>query len=249
MSTTSEKAIELIRQARHVVAFTGAGISTEAGIPDFRSEGGLWEDEALLAQLSADGFLRDPAGFYRSAARMLAPMLAAEPTPAHHLLRQLEKRGKVVEVVTQNIDGLHQAAGSQIVYEVHGTYRTGRCVGCGARHAMADFYAQLAREEILLPQCAKCAAAIKPDIVLFGDLLPTSEWRAAMEAARACDLVLVLGSSLVVYPAADLPMIAVDAGAKLVIVNLEPTELDDRATAVVRGSLGEFARDALAALA
>lgn len=248
MSASLAQAIRLIGHAQRIVAFSGAGISTEAGIPDFRSQGGLWEDERLLALMSARGFARDPAGFYQASLQMLPTIHRAQPTAAHELLARLEAQGKLIAVVTQNIDGLHQAAGSQTVYEIHGTFRTGSCQTCRTRFEMNPFYVQLARGEIDLPQCAMCRAPLKPDVVLFGDLLPVEVWERAVAAVERCDLLLVLGSSLIVYPAAQLPQRALQHVARLVIVNREPTDYDQLADVVVRGQLSDFACQALAQL-
>lgn len=242
MNTQIEKAIALIRDSNRIVAFSGAGISTEAGIPDFRGKGGLWEDERLLRLMSADGFRRDPAAFYQAALRMLPNIHKAEPTAAHRLVAELEARGKLTAVITQNIDGLHQAAGSKTVYEIHGDFRTGHCISCRAAYEMAAFYDRIERGEIELPLCSKCLSPIKPDVVLFGDLLPFDVWDRAVEATRRCDLMLALGSSLVVYPANELPRIALNNGARLIIVNREATDYDAMADVVIRSQLGDFAR-------
>jgi len=241
MNTSIEQACALIREANRIVAFSGAGISTEAGIPDFRGKGGLWEDQKLLELMSAGGFRRDPAAFYRASLQTLPNIHRAAPTAAHHLVARLEAQGKLSAVVTQNIDGLHQAAGSQTVYEIHGAFRTGHCVDCRAAYEMSGFYGRIERGEIELPLCLECHSPIKPDVVLFGDLLPFDVWDRAVEASRRCDLMLVLGSSLVVYPAAELPKLAVMNGAKLIIVNREATDYDPMAGVVIRGSLGDFA--------
>lgn len=243
---TTHQAINLMRKANRIVALSGAGISTEAGIPDFRGAGGLWENTSLMRQLSLSGFKQDPEGFYRESMKLFATMGKAKPTPAHKLLVQLEEIGKLQAVVTQNIDGLHHAAGSQKVYELHGTYHTGHCPKCGARFEMADFYARIESGHLKVPLCPGCAKPIKPDVVLFEDMLPVGAWQGSVDAAARCDLMLVLGSSLVVYPAAELPMIATSSGAALVIVNNEETAYDGLASVVVRGSLGEFATRALA---
>ncbi|HMX29443.1 MAG TPA: Sir2 family NAD-dependent protein deacetylase, partial [Blastocatellia bacterium] len=173
------QAISLVRAAKRIVAFSGAGISTEAGIPDFRSEGGLWENAELMALMSAPGFRRDPAGFYRAALQLMPNLHRAEPTAAHGLLAELEARGKLTAVVTQNIDGLHQAAGSRVVHEIHGTFRTGHCLNCPARFEMAGFYERIERGELAAPCCAECGGPIKPDVVLFGDMLPFEVWGQA----------------------------------------------------------------------
>ncbi len=245
MTTAIEQSLNLIREAKNIVAFSGAGISTEAGIPDFRSKGGIWEDAALMELMTAPGFRRDPAGFYRASMQLMPNIHRAQPTAAHNLLALLEAQGKLKAVITQNIDGLHQAAGSQVVHEIHGSFRTGHCLQCRAGFVMRSFYEQLERGEISMPQCLKCQSPIKPDVVLFGDLLPFDVWNRSEVAVKQCDLMLALGSSLVVYPAAELPQTALANGAKLVIVNREETDYDDLADAVVRGELGDFASQAL----
>jgi NAD-dependent deacetylase len=247
MMVQTEQAISLIRESSRIVALSGAGISTEAGIPDFRGPGGMWEDPDLLNQLSASGFKHNPEGFYRASLKLFSTISRAEPTLAHRLLVRLEQLGKAMTVVTQNIDGLHRAAGSSKVYELHGTYRTGHCTKCGVGYEMAAIYLEIERGRVKVPICAACSAPIKPDVVLFEDLLPVDAWQGSVDAVDQCDLMLVLGSSLVVYPAAELPMMALAAGAKLVIVNLERTGYDRMAAVKVRAKLGEFAKTALAA--
>jgi NAD-dependent deacetylase len=242
----TEQAIDLMRKSSRIAALTGAGISTEAGIPDFRGPGGMWQDSDLMEQLSASGFRRDPESFYRTSMKLFSTIAAAEPTLAHRLLVRLEKLGKLEAVVTQNIDGLHHKAGSETVFEVHGTYRTGYCPKCGARFEMTPFYKEIESGTTPLPLCRICAVPVKPDIVLFEELLPDDAWNGAVEAMERCDLLLILGSSLVVYPAAELPSIALHNGARLVIVNLEETPYDGAAV-VVRDQLGNFAQSALAA--
>jgi len=243
----TEEAINLMRRANRISALSGAGISTEAGIPDFRGPTGLWQDPDLIKQLSATGFRTDPESFYSSSMNLFSTMTTAEPTLAHKLLVQLQNKGKLETVVTQNIDGLHQKAGSSNVFEVHGTYRTGYCPDCGAHFEMAPFYEKLKTGKIKVPLCQSCNVPVKPDIVLFEELLPEEAWNGALEAMEECDLLLVLGSSLVIYPAAELPSIAILNGAKLVIVNLEATPYDSAATVVVTDKLGNFAQTALAA--
>ncbi len=243
----TEQAISLIRKSSRIVALSGAGISTEAGIPDFRGPGGIWEDPKLLNQLSISGFRSNTEGFYSESVRLFSRISAARPTLAHQLLVQLEKLGKMQAVVTQNIDGLHRAAGSTKVYELHGTYRTGHCIECRKKYEMMGFYSEIEAGRLKVPFCDNCRVPIKPDVVLFEEMLPQDAWNRSVEAAEQCDLMLVFGSSLVVYPAAELPLIALSCGAALVIVNLEETGYDRKATVVVRGKLGEFAKAALAA--
>ena len=248
MERRSGRAADLIREARNIVALTGAGISTEAGIPDFRGPGGLWGDAEKLNLLSLSGFRRAPEGFYRASPDLISAISRAEPTPAHRLLVRLEEMGKLKAVATQNIDGLHTAAGSRAVYELHGTYRTGRCTQCAKAYEMAGFYAEIENGRMTLPLCSACAAPIKPDIVLFEEQLPMEAWQNSVAAAGACDLMLIFGSSLVVYPAAELPMIAIAGGAKLVIVNMEPTGHDSLAAVTIHGKLGDFARFAMSSM-
>lgn len=246
MQSTGQ-AIDLIRKSNRIVAFSGAGISTEAGIPDFRGPGGLWQDSDLVSQLSKEGFETDPEGFYQANMRLFSEIWNAKPTLAHQLLARIEELGKIEAVVTQNIDGLHYAAGSKKVFELHGTYRTGHCQKCKAGFDMERFYFEINKARLKVPLCPDCTVPIKPDVVLFGDLLPAEAWEGSADAVSRCDLMLVLGSSLVVYPAAELPMIAISSGAPVVIVNLEGTAYDSLAKVVVRGKLGEFAKSALAA--
>ena len=246
--TPAEHAIDLIRQASRIVALSGAGISTEAGIPDFRGPNGLYNDPGLFAQLSAGGFARNPVGFYQAGLKLFPNITRAKPTVAHHLLSRLEQQRKLRAVVTQNIDGLHQAAGSRTVFEIHGTFRTGHCTGCRTSYEMQAFYESMQDGSSLPPLCTRCRAAIKPDLVLFDDVLPPDVWEAAVGVIENSDLLLVFGSSLQVYPASELPQCALDRGSRLVIVNLEETPYDRCAEAVVREKLGSFAGMALAAL-
>jgi NAD-dependent deacetylase len=245
--TQTEQAISLIKKSSRIAALSGAGISTEAGIPDFRGPGGMWEDPNLLNQLSASGFRLNPEGFYKASMKLFSTIGRAEPTLAHRLLVRLEQLGKMEAVITQNIDGLHHRAGSAIVHELHGTYRTGHCTRCGTAYEMAAFYSEIEAGRLQVPLCAGCSVPIKPDIVLFEELLPVDAWQGSVDAAGNCDLMLVFGSSLVVYPAAELPMIALSNGAPLVIVNMEATGYDGMAAVTVRGKLGEFAKAASAA--
>ncbi|MFN0112553.1 MAG: SIR2 family NAD-dependent protein deacylase [Blastocatellia bacterium] len=245
MATKIELAIQLIRNSSRIVAFTGAGISTEAGIPDFRSEGGVWENQELMELMSAPGFRRDPVAFYKSSMQLMPNIHRAQPTDAHKMLSLLEARGQLTAVITQNIDGLHQAAGSKTVYEIHGSFRSGHCAGCQAAYVMAKFYEQLERGEIDCPRCHKCQSPIKSDTILFGDMLPRVVWTRSVDAVGACDLMLVLGSSLVVYPAAELPVTAVSCGANLIIVNRSETELDYLANIAINCGLGDFSREVM----
>lgn len=233
-----ERAAELIAKARHGVAFTGAGISAESGIPTFRGEGGLWRRYDPFKVSSIESFLADPSSYWSVARERGRESLAAEPNRAHVALAALEAAGHLRAVVTQNTDGLHAAAGSARVIELHGSGRRVRCLDCGAEESRAEVQQRL--EDELPPRCRACGGIhIKPTVVFFGEAMPVAATAAAFELARACDLMLVVGSSLVVYPAADVPATAAEAGAPLVIVNAEPTPLDEAATVVIHGRAGE----------
>jgi NAD-dependent deacetylase len=241
------EAIRLIQASSRIAALSGAGISTEAGVPDFRGPSGLWRDPGLMDRLSLTGFQQNPEVFYASSVDLFSNISRAEPTSAHRMLARLEALGKLDAVVTQNIDGLHQKAGSKKVFEVHGTYRTGHCPQCHDFFKMEPFYREMERGKLKVPRCEKCAVPIKPDIVLFEELLPYVAWKGSVEAVSNCDLLLVLGSSLVIYPAAELPSIALAHGARLLIVNLQDTPYDNQGL-VIRDRLGNFAQAVLAAL-
>ena len=219
-----DRLVEALLQARYCVVLTGAGISTDSGIPDFRSPGvGLWERVDPMEAMSAEAFWRDPEAFYRLAIETwLPPLLEARPNVSHRVLAELERRGMVRAVITQNIDGLHTAAGSRRVLEVHGHVRTARCTRCGRLYPLPELVARL-RHQQQGPYCA-CGGALKPSVVLFGDPMPPAFEEAMAEAARA-DLMVVVGSSLVVDPANALPALA----ERVIINNLEPTWVDRRA--------------------
>lgn len=232
MTTSINQAVELLRCAERAVALTGAGFSTPSGIPDFRSPtSGVWQnaDPAVVASLRA--FRRDPQPFYRWISPLLDIMLRAEPNAAHYALAELERRSTLRAVITQNIDGLHQRAGSQTVHEVHGHTRTATCIQCGQGYAASEHLpAALAG---VVPTCS-CGGALKPDVVLFDEMLPAETWQAAEQAVQHCDLLIVGGTGLEVYPAGDLPGVALRHGAKLLIINYDSTWVDDRANVVLR---------------
>ncbi|HET6781817.1 MAG TPA: NAD-dependent deacylase [bacterium] len=233
-----EHAAEFLANARRGVAFTGAGVSTESGLPDFRSPSGLWAgvDPMEVATLSA--FRRAPEKFYAFYRTRLAMLADARPNPAHHALADLERDGMVAMVVTQNVDGLHQAAGSRRVIELHGNLREAVCPDCRWVGPITVVTAALATEN--LPSCERCGGRVKPNVVLFEELLPLDAYDRAEHACRTADLLLVVGSSLQVTPAAWLPVAAQRAGAPLIIVNDEPTPFDHLAGVVLRGRAGEI---------
>ena len=228
-----------LRGSKFAVAFTGAGISTESGIPDFRSPGtGLWQryDPEVF---TIHYFLRRPEEFYKVALEGLSPILGAKPNPSHRLLAELERRGLIEAVITQNIDGLHQKAGSLNVVELHGHLRSASCLGCGARVPLEELLRRIEGGSIP-PRCNECGGLMKPDVVLFGEQLPMEAIERAQALAVECDLMLVMGSSLVVYPAAEIPRIAHLHGAKVAIINRDPTDLDHIADILCRCELRDF---------
>jgi len=233
---------ELIRHAQPCVVLTGAGVSTESGIPDFRSPTGIWAEFDPLEYASIDAFRRDPAKVWSFYAPRFAMLTEAEPNDAHRALAALEDAGFVRAIVTQNIDLLHERAGSRDVIEVHGSIRTSSCGACGASYPLAEVVALLETEPV--PSCGTCGGVLKPDVVFFGELLPERAIERASEIAREAGLLLVVGSSLEVYPVAGLPLETVQAGGRLAIVNRDPTPFDGDAELVVHAAAGETLRAA-----
>jgi NAD-dependent deacetylase len=225
---------ELIADRQPCVVLTGAGVSTESGIPDFRSAGGIWATYDPYEVASLAGFTADPARVWEFYAHRLAVLAAAEPNPAHLALAELERRGLIRAVITQNVDGLHQRAGSKDVLEVHGSIETASCPACGRSEPRA-----VVETLLPLPHCADCDAVLKPDVVMFGELLPASALDRATALARDATLLLVVGSSLEVWPVAGLPEETLQNGGCLAIVNRDPTPYDERAELVVRGSAAD----------
>ncbi|HET8751587.1 MAG TPA: NAD-dependent deacylase [Gaiellaceae bacterium] len=235
---------ELLEHRRPCVVLTGAGISTESGIPDFRSAGGIWAqyDPAEVAHIEA--LRRDPVRVWEFYGLRLEALSRAEPNDGHRALAELEERGWVRAVVTQNVDGLHQRAGSREVVEVHGSLREAECVHCGVRVPMADAVASLP-----LPACPECGEVLKPGVVMFGELLPAAAIERAQQLAAEADLLLVVGSSLEVHPIAALPGETLAAGGALALVNRGRTPWDSRADLVLDAGAGETLRALAAALA
>jgi NAD-dependent deacetylase len=232
------RAAELMARARRGVALTGAGISAESGIPTFRGEGGLWRKYDPVKVATLETFLDDPEPYWRVARERGPEVLAAKPNAGHRALAELETAGRISAVVTQNTDGLHQDAGSRRVIELHGSGRTVRCLDCGVVESRRDVQARLAVE--MPPRCAVCGGAVmKPTVVFFGEATPPEAVAQAFELARSADLMLVVGSSLVVFPAAEIPLTAARAGVPIVLVNAEPTPYDDVAEVVIHGRSGE----------
>lgn len=232
--------------SRRIVALTGAGISTESGLPDFRSPGGLWAGVNPLEVATLSAFRRKPAAFYDFYRKRLAMLAGAKPNPAHRALADLERYGLRL-VITQNVDGLHQEAGSSHVIELHGNLREAACPDCGRTAPIAVITEALDRHAI--PACDHCGAPLKPNVVLFEELLPVAAYQQAESEIHQADALLVVGSSLQVTPAAWLPEVAKSHGARVIIVNDEPTVMDHVADVVLRGRVGKILPDLVAAIA
>ena len=235
---TVERAAELLSTARRAVALTGAGVSAESGIPTFRGEGGLWAKYDPVKVSSIDTFLADPASYWRVSRDRGRVALAAKPNPGHLALAELEAAGRLVALITQNTDGLHQDSGSKRVIELHGSGRKVVCLDCGRVEPRSEVQQRLDVE--MPPRCRQCGGTrLKPTFVLFGEPMPAAAVQEAFELARNADVILVVGSSLVVYPAAEVPLVALRAGARMIVVNAEPTPFDRFAHVVIHGRSGE----------
>ena len=234
---------ELIERRRPCVVLTGAGISTESGIPDFRSAEGIWASYDPAGVAHIDAFRRDPVRVWEFYALRLETLAQAEPNDGHRALAKLEERGWVRTVVTQNVDGLHRRSGSRDVIEVHGSLREAECIHCGTRVPMEDALASLP-----LPACPECGEVLKPGVVMFGELLPAEAIERAQALSAEAELLLVVGSSLEVHPIAALPGEALASGGVLAIVNRGATPWDVRAETVIDGGAGQTLRGLEAAL-
>jgi NAD-dependent deacetylase len=225
--------------ANRITVLTGAGISTDSGIPDYRGPNGVWTRNPEAARLSTlQDYVADPDVRRRSwQARRTHTAWTAEPNSGHRALVDLEKTGRLLAIVTQNVDGLHQRAGSTNVIEVHGTIWWAECLACMVRTPMADELARLDEEPD--PPCRQCGGILKSATISFGQQLDPDVIEAAAHAAAGCDVLLAIGSSLTVHPAAGLCDVAVNAGARLVIVNAEPTPYDDLADAVINEPIAD----------
>ncbi len=229
-----EQAANLLRKAQHAVVLTGAGISTPSGVPDFRSDAGIWQNQNPFEVAALAAFRHDPLRFYRWFQPLLKQLLDAKPNPAHTALAQLEREGYIRAVVTQNIDGLHQSAGSREVYELHGHLRSATCLGCETQIPSDRVFQAAQRGNILRCQCGE---AFKPDVVLFDELLPRGLFWLAQRAIDKADVVIVAGTSLEVAPVCEMPLRAWQRGAKLIIINLSETYLDGQADIVLHHDL------------
>jgi NAD-dependent deacetylase len=231
---SAEHLAGLIVEAQPSVVLTGAGVSTESGIPDFRSRTGLWAEYDPMEYATIDAFRRDPAKVWDFYSKRLGVLAAARPNAAHRAVAELERLGLVEAVVTQNVDRLHQAAGSRRVIEVHGSIRSASCLACGHREEFERVV-----ELLPVPECSECGAVLKPDVVMFGELLPAGAMEEATRLVLEARLLLVVGSSLEVYPVAGLVDDALGAGTRIAILNRGPTAYDDRADLKIDASAAE----------
>ncbi len=233
-----QHAANLLFTSKEAIALTGAGISTESGIPDFRSEGGLWEKYKVEIYGSIQSFLKNPAKFWEMAKKIAPNIFKAKPNLGHFALAELENLGILKAVITQNIDELHQQAGSVIVYEVHGSVNRFSCLGCRASYTKEQIYRKLKKEKKNGPRCDYCAAPLKPSVVLFGEALPQFEKYQSQALAQKADVMLIAGSSLLVAPVCDLPLYTLRDKGKLIIINDQPTDLDEKAEVVINHKIG-----------
>lgn len=243
MESNLRRAAALLAASERAAALTGAGMSAESGVPTFRGAGGLW---TRLGEPSVNGykrFLTDPAGWWRhqldpradpARTELRRAIDSAKPNAGHYALAAMERAGIVKAVITQNVDGLHRAAGSERVIELHGNRHMARCVSCGSRRARDAF-----SYEVLPPTCPDCGGLVKGDTVMFGEPIPPSAAEASCRAAAACDCMIVCGTSATVYPAANFPRMVKANGGALIEVNPNPTPLSDFADVVLRGASGE----------
>ncbi len=232
-------ASELMQQAHRIVALTGAGISTESGIPDFRSPGSIWIQQPPT---SYRDFISKPEArqhYWQTRRNLSAQVLAARPNAAHLALAELERKKRLLGIVTQNFDGLHHDAGNNTehIVEMHGTSRAAACTLCGKRSSIQELQQRIDDGEID-PRCSDCGGFLKSATILFGQRVPDEELARARELALSCDLFLVIGSSLKVTPAATLPRLALRNDVPLIIINLQPTPLDDYAEIVINERAG-----------
>jgi len=244
-----DRLADLIVSSKRVVVFTGAGVSTESGIPDFRSPGGIWEkydpsEFTYQRFISSAETRKQHWQFYRSG---LLGGEDVQPNPAHHAIAELWRMGKLDCLITQNVDNLHQKAGvpGEKVVELHGNMRWVKCLSCGKRTPMAEVVKRVEEENLEEPHCEDCQGILKPEGVFFGESLPEKALREATSYSRNCDLFIVIGSTLIVTPAAHMPSYALESGANLVIINLSSTPLDRQAAMLIQGKAGEVMSKAI----
>ena len=234
-----QDAAELMQQAQRIVALTGAGISTESGIPDFRSSGSLWLQQPSISYQDFISRQEARQQYWQTRRNLSAQVLSARPNAAHLALVDLERKKRLLGIVTQNFDGLHHDAGNNAehIVEMHGTSRAAACTLCGKRSSIKELQQRIDAGEID-PCCSDCGGFLKAATILFGQRVPEAELARARELALSCDLFLVVGSSLKVTPAATLPRLALDNDVPLIIINLQPTPMDDYAEIVINEKAG-----------
>lgn len=232
------KAADLLFNSNFAIVLTGAGISTESGIPDFRGPDGIWKKYKPEIYGSFQAFLTDPSKFWKMAEKIAPTLFNAKPNPGHYAIAELERLNIIKAVVTQNVDELHQKAGNVIVYEVHGSINRFTCLGCRASYTKEQIMRKLKKEKKGTPGCNYCGAPLKPSAVLFGETLPNFEKYMSIDLAKKSEVMLIAGSSLSVAPICDLPLYTLSEGGKLIIVNDEPTDLDERAEVVINNKTG-----------
>ena len=231
---------ELILKSERIVVLSGAGISTESGIPDFRSyKSGLWNHFPAEDILYIENFRRNPEVFYNFALQSFDKIFDAKPNSTHYLLARMERKGKLKAVITQNIDNLHQNAGSTSVIELHGNYLTSTCIKCGRKYRTIDLFSKYKMSKTI-PLCTSCYGLIKPDVIFFGEMLPEIALNNAFKESKSSDLFIIVGSSIVVSPASFLPEEAHSSGAKVIILNMEPTSYDKNAEVVINDKLSNI---------
>lgn len=226
---------EILAGAKKISALTGAGISVDSGIPDFRSEGGLWERYDPHEYATYESFLKDPSKFWTMGKELAEVLIKAEPNAAHIALAKLEEEGGLIGVITQNIDNLHQRAGNSRVVEIHGNYLRAFCMSCKKEYIGEDIHRRVAEGEVP-PLCDDCGGILKSEAILFGEPLPENAMAEAFSICRETDVMLVVGTSLTIYPAAYLPQLAKNSGAKIILINLEGINRDDVADLVLQGN-------------
>jgi len=235
-----EQAVNIIRHARCVLAFTGAGVSTPSGIPDFRNPtSGIWKDVDPLEVASMGGFRRNPEAFFQWIRPLAHRIHQAHPNPAHIALAQMEALGYLGGVITQNIDMLHSRAGSRTIYELHGHLREATCIHCFTVYPAQNMIEQFL-DEGRIPYCTACGNVLKPNVILYGEQLPMEVFMAAKEAVRKADAMIVIGSSLAVAPASDIPLLAARNHSKIIVINKESTFIDPLADVVIHANAADI---------
>lgn len=235
-----EHAVTLIQHARYVLAFTGAGVSTPSGIPDFRNPtSGIWKDVDPLEVASMGGFRRNPEAFFQWIRPLAQLINQARPNPAHVALAQMEASGYLRGIITQNIDMLHNRAGSRTIYELHGHLREATCIHCFTVYPAQNMI-ETFLDEGRIPYCPACGNVLKPNVILYGEQLPMKVFMTAKEAVHKADTMIVIGSSLAVAPASDIPLLAARNHAKIIVVNKESTFIDPLADVVIHANAADI---------